>query len=44
LGLPIVQRIIEQHAGTIDVESAAHGTTFLLVLPAGERVAKSAEF
>lgn len=37
LGLPIVQGIVEEHAGEIRVESEpGRGTTFTLVLPAGE--------
>jgi len=35
LGLPIVQRIIEQHAGVIDVQSDTTGTTFIVSLPKG---------
>ncbi len=37
LGLSIVQRIIEQHDGTIGVESAATGTTFKIVIPAWKK-------
>ena len=34
LGLPIVQQIVEQHGGTIDVESRVDaGTTFTIFLP-----------
>lgn len=34
LGLTIVRRIIDQHGGSIDVESEpGHGTTFILALP-----------
>jgi two-component system sensor histidine kinase PilS (NtrC family) len=33
LGLPIVQRIIEQHHGAIGVESSPAGTTFKIVIP-----------
>jgi signal transduction histidine kinase/HAMP domain-containing protein len=34
LGLPIVSQIVEQHSGTIEVESAPNrGTTFTILLP-----------
>ncbi len=39
LGLAIVQRIIEQHAGSIEVESTPQGTSFRVFLPEGEQVA-----
>jgi len=32
LGLPTVRKIIEQHGGTIDVDSGAGGTTFTIWL------------
>jgi signal transduction histidine kinase len=35
LGLNLTRRIIEAHGGTIDVESAATGTTFIVNIPAG---------
>jgi two-component system sensor histidine kinase PilS (NtrC family) len=35
LGLAIVQRIIEQHVGSIEVESTPHGTSFRIFLPEG---------
>lgn len=40
LGLPIVQRIVEEHSGEIRVESALKGTTFFITLPLDE-LAKS---
>ncbi|HTO80726.1 MAG TPA: MHYT domain-containing protein [Methylomirabilota bacterium] len=46
LGLPTVRQIVEQHGGTIDVESAVdEGTTFIVWLPrrtAGESTPKAA--
>ncbi|NKE71568.1 two-component system sensor histidine kinase NtrB [Candidatus Manganitrophus noduliformans] len=36
LGLSIVQRIIEEHAGEIRVESSSKGTTFFITLPLDE--------
>ena len=33
LGLPTVRKLVEQHGGTIDVESTAEGTTFTVWLP-----------
>jgi signal transduction histidine kinase len=33
LGLSIVRRIVEQHGGSISVESGEEGTTFTIVLP-----------
>jgi signal transduction histidine kinase len=37
LGLFVVHNIIEEHGGTIDVESqVGHGTTFLIRLPLRE--------
>ena len=33
LGLPIVQRVVEEHFGKIEVESGASGTTFRIYLP-----------
>jgi signal transduction histidine kinase len=33
LGLSIVQRIVEQHGGSISVESGERGTTFTVILP-----------
>lgn len=41
LGLSIVQRIIEEHAGEIRVESSPKGTTFFITLPLDE-LARSA--
>ena len=47
LGLPIVQQIVEQHGGTIDVESRVDaGTTFTIFLPrrqGGQRPAPAVE-
>ena len=38
LGLAVARRIIEEHGGTIQVESQEHhGTRFLIRLPAGKR-------
>jgi signal transduction histidine kinase len=38
LGLMIVQRIVQDHGGRIDVRSAPNaGTTFTVLLPSGER-------
>ncbi len=38
LGLPMTREIIEQHHGTIDVESTTgEGTTFVIALPAGDK-------
>ena len=38
LGLPIAQRIIENHGGRIDVESEiGRGTLFTIVLPRRQR-------
>ena len=38
LGLPVTHRIIKEHHGAIHVESApGKGTTFIILLPAGER-------
>lgn len=34
LGLPIVKRIVESHAGAIDVQSSSEGTCFEIRLPA----------
>jgi signal transduction histidine kinase len=34
LGLPLVQQIVHEHGGTIDVESAQSGTQFTVRLPA----------
>lgn len=36
LGLFIVQAIVTAHAGTIEVESTEHGTTFTMRLPRGD--------
>jgi signal transduction histidine kinase len=33
LGLPLVQRVIDQHGGTISPEVRADGTTFRILLP-----------
>jgi signal transduction histidine kinase len=33
LGLAIVRRIVEQHGGSISVESGEEGTTFTVILP-----------
>jgi signal transduction histidine kinase len=45
LGLPTVRQIVEQHGGTLHVESAAGiGTTFTIVLPRhGEAAAHATE-
>jgi two-component system sensor histidine kinase PilS (NtrC family) len=37
LGLPLVQRVIDQHGGTISPESRVDGTTFRILLPQEER-------
>lgn len=37
LGLAIVRSIVEAHAGTVEVQSSAAGTTFVVELPAAER-------
>jgi signal transduction histidine kinase len=40
LGLPITQRIVQEHQGLITVESQPNkGTTFNIILPAGQTVA-----
>src|SRR5205814_10417574 len=39
LGLPQVLSIVERHAGTVDVESSHHGSTFRLSLPASDAAA-----
>lgn len=36
LGLAIVKKIIEEHSGTISVESSESGTIFTIVLPRGD--------
>jgi signal transduction histidine kinase len=36
LGLALCRRIMEAHAGTIEIESGGEGASFLLVFPAGE--------
>ena len=36
LGLAIVKKIIEEHSGSIDVESSSKGTNFTIVLPRGD--------
>jgi signal transduction histidine kinase len=33
LGLSLAKRIVEEHDGRIEVESSAHGTTFVVLLP-----------
>lgn len=35
LGLPIVRRIVEEHGGSVAIESAGQGTRVTLVLPTG---------
>jgi PAS domain S-box-containing protein len=42
LGLPTVRQIVEQHGGTLHVESAAVGTTFTIFLPRQGEVAAHA--
>jgi signal transduction histidine kinase len=40
LGLAVTRRIIEEHNGTVHVESRPdHGTTFIILLPAGPKAA-----
>jgi signal transduction histidine kinase len=34
LGLAICQRVVQEHQGSIEVESGPHGTTFIIQLPA----------
>jgi len=44
LGLPIVRQIVEQHGGTLHVDSANTGTTFIVFLPRhGEAAARATE-
>jgi signal transduction histidine kinase len=39
LGMPYARKVVEQHGGTISVESVAgEGTTIRVVLPAGAEV------
>ncbi len=33
LGLAIVKKVVDEHAGTIDVDSGEHGTTFMVRIP-----------
>lgn len=42
LGLSLVDRIVRQHGGRVDVRSTARGTTFTLLIPAAPEVTASA--
>jgi signal transduction histidine kinase len=41
LGLSLVDRIVGQHAGRVQVQSSSRGTTFTLLIPAAPEVAST---